>query len=667
MNTRSAVALHISLGACLPVFAWLALNPIGIEAQATHPPYLREMPAVERVKAEIKGTDPMDTAARQAGAFFQFRQIIYDLALNQRRDRNEVTPDEKRLAEAYYAAAYYASQPVEKSLSEQDKPKWVKLRGRYEGNPKFREELFTQFFSASFRTAYFKAIGDMDARVQARQDAEQEAFKEAQAAQAAAGQTGYDDPGTVAARRCIEAGRDPLKCVAEAMGGGLNQMLGVAGVTVKKEQPAGLRMNGEYRGQGSFSMVFTHAMNEYSAVATCNGVSQGGAFNVEMKENQLLIRIQKGATPFVLSFRSDGNLVGSGTIQVTGPVAVGTRHGTRTYSDGSTAPISETVYESRTETCILGLLSPTSAEFAAGAQEVGIGRPLNAIIGTSGSLPTGLRMHGRYAGQAGFDVEFHPESAVLMCQGAEVAHPYTVEKQDQRVVVNIRDGAKPIVLELGPNGKLASSGLIQVKGRKVAGMSNTNEPVFAPVTGTCTLGILSPTQANTENAAAAGAAAARAAYNPSEAARPNTASTPSTATSAAGNAVLSVTGFVTQPGVPNPLGGQSLFLLKESFETVLTNGGFRPAAGIPPIQGWLAACTNGQPVCGQALAGIETHDAGYLKADVNGQAQFPALPSGTYYLFAMTRYNNQPMVWNLQVDLRPGQNSVMLHQQNAAH
>ena len=112
--------LVTSCSGSLTLIGWLAFIPIIAEAQALNPPYLSEMPTVERVKREIQGADPMDTAARQAGAFAQLRQIIYDLALSQRRDRNEVTSDEKRLADAYYAAAYYASQPIEKSLSNSD-------------------------------------------------------------------------------------------------------------------------------------------------------------------------------------------------------------------------------------------------------------------------------------------------------------------------------------------------------------------------------------------------------------------------------------------------------------------------------------------------------------------------------------------------------------------
>ena len=51
-----------------------------IRAQATNPSYLSQMPSVERVKAEIKGSDPVDTSARQIGAFQRLQDIINTLA-----------------------------------------------------------------------------------------------------------------------------------------------------------------------------------------------------------------------------------------------------------------------------------------------------------------------------------------------------------------------------------------------------------------------------------------------------------------------------------------------------------------------------------------------------------------------------------------------------------
>ena len=72
------------------------------QAQATNPPYLSQYPSAARVKAEIKGTDAMDTAARQMGAFWQLQKIIETLS-GLRWARNELTPAEGRLLGEYRA------------------------------------------------------------------------------------------------------------------------------------------------------------------------------------------------------------------------------------------------------------------------------------------------------------------------------------------------------------------------------------------------------------------------------------------------------------------------------------------------------------------------------------------------------------------------------------
>jgi hypothetical protein len=49
--------------------------PHAVVAQSLNPPYLSQMPSVARVKADIKGSDPIDTSARQMGAFWQRHQL----------------------------------------------------------------------------------------------------------------------------------------------------------------------------------------------------------------------------------------------------------------------------------------------------------------------------------------------------------------------------------------------------------------------------------------------------------------------------------------------------------------------------------------------------------------------------------------------------------------
>src|SRR5687767_12455927 len=80
-----------------------------VAAQST-PASISQFPSVDRVKIELKGADPMDTAARQMGAFWQLQQIIKQMT-GLRWTRNQLTPEEKRLIGDYSAAYQAAGQP----------------------------------------------------------------------------------------------------------------------------------------------------------------------------------------------------------------------------------------------------------------------------------------------------------------------------------------------------------------------------------------------------------------------------------------------------------------------------------------------------------------------------------------------------------------------------
>ncbi len=642
MKTKPAFLVRVSSRACRHLICCAALMTIAVKAQALDPAYLSEMPSVERVKAEIQGADPMDMAARQAGACFQLRQIVYDLALNQRRDRSEVTPDEKRLADGYYAAAYYAAQPIDKSISEQDKPKWFKLQNRYNMNPTFREELFSKFFSAAFRTAYFKAIGEMDGRVQKRLDDEQKAFKEAQAQEKLrAKQEAADFQYEREVARCFAAGRPVIECVTEVWGKAFSEVVAIANPALKeKTPPPGLRLNGDYSGQAGFGLAF----HSNSASVKCGDlVPEPRDYVLQTKGNQVVVTVQSDPTPIVLALTSDGKLAGSGPTEVKGRIIVGysTQQTTQNkqiqeyeryqYNPGSVsrdafgnlqaavpATVSVPIYKPKTERCNIVVLSPSAAR---APSPEGVPGFLGALFPDPSAKklpqpPAGLRLNGQYENPGGLGIEFRSGFATVGCAEVAVVNPYAVEQRDTGVVVTVQNQPKPLVFALGPDGTLNGSGPAQISGRTIGVTQDSNDPiVYQARTVTCNTAILKPSPERI-GPAEAGAAAARAAYNqPSVAvkpnaalapAKPNSAAAPTTARSTAGNAVLSVaSGFANGPGNVNPIARLSLLLLRTSLETVLTNGGVRPPPGMSVIQAWIGACSSGQPSCHQALDGIE--------------------------------------------------------------
>jgi tetratricopeptide (TPR) repeat protein len=130
------------------------------------PAYLSEMPSVERVKAEIRGKDRLDTAARQMGAFWQLRRII-ELLAGPRIYRG-ATPDENRLIGAYNNGYASVAQPIERTLPRSDRPAWFDLHTKYELDAAFREELLNRFFSQRFRDTFRQAVAQEIARQRAR-------------------------------------------------------------------------------------------------------------------------------------------------------------------------------------------------------------------------------------------------------------------------------------------------------------------------------------------------------------------------------------------------------------------------------------------------------------------------------------------------------------------
>lgn len=53
------------------------------------------------------------------------------------------------------------------------------------------------------------------------------------------------------------------------------------------------------------------------------------------------------------------------------------------------------------------------------------------------------------------------------------------------------------------------------------------------------------------------------------------------------------------------------------------------------------------------------------RGDTTGKAILPGVPPGIYYLLVSIRINNQPILWDVKVDLKSGANSLTLDPQNA--
>jgi hypothetical protein len=105
--------------------------------------------------------------------------------------------------------------------------------------------------------------------------------------------------------------------------------------------PPGLRLAGMYTGQSGFRIEF----REDSATVECGEAHVAQPYVVQDANGQISVRIQNGAAPVALSLQSNGTLVGSGTIDVTGRLVTGSTENALTYA-------------ARNARCTIGTLSP---------------------------------------------------------------------------------------------------------------------------------------------------------------------------------------------------------------------------------------------------------------------------------------------------------------------
>jgi hypothetical protein len=71
-------------------------------------------------------------------------------------------------------------------------------------------------------------------------------------------------------------------------------------------------------------------------------------------------------------------------------------------------------------------------------------------------------------------------------------------------------------------------------------------------------------------------------------------------------------------------------------------------------------------VAERAQAAIKQHAVQTVSTDFSGKAQFTDIKPGNYYITGLSGTRGGFAVWNLPVEVKAGQNSVLLDQNNAA-
>ncbi len=261
---RSRIATSIMIAALLSQVC--ALN--WVMAQNLNPPYLSEMPTVDRVMHAMQTTDPRETAQRQIGAFYQLMEIMN--ALSGSREFRGLLPDEARIMQMYNVAKYNIAQAADKiypgpagttfKFSEQNPYHYSRWDRRFgvEGIATFK-----LFFSPALQAEFQKIVAGDNERRQAKNDS----YKGPAQGTTATQPTGEITPGSKAEmRRCIESGRSQRNCFSEVMSNGMDQ---IYGLSLKMPSAPGPRLTGDYSGSGGLRLIF----QPEKVTAVCHEVS----------------------------------------------------------------------------------------------------------------------------------------------------------------------------------------------------------------------------------------------------------------------------------------------------------------------------------------------------------------------------------------------------------
>jgi hypothetical protein len=506
--------------------AVILLTRSDLAAQALNPPYLREMPPVERVMSDQQTADSTETAARQMGALLQLKKMIEDAAGPRFFDRRVgLTPDETRIRQDYYTAYYRISQ------SKEEYKKFTAMRG-YDIDPRFRDELFKRYFSPAFRAQTENANAAANGRMQARLQADKQAA-EAMMKGPSSPAPGVNQPNVArtqaaiavrptppknaeerAMRRCISSGRLPATCTGNQLLSAFGQMVGQVLPSAAKRPPPGPEIAGVFEGAGGWRLDFIDG----GVLVNCSVLAPDQhSYTFDFKNNRAAIVIDTTPRPLVLTLGPDGTtMIGPGPVVLDGVIVTGYDSGLRDASGRSvdaatatgpvydntgqrvsrTANTGHATFGAKRVTCPALSLSSKGAGVGIQTMQTDLLKSLFNDGDKGPPTPPGIRMHGIFAASTGFSVQFFPESVIVGCgPDSARAYPYAVSADGTRAGIKIDAPDHPLTLAFASNGSLdPGSGSYQVHGRIVVGQNSDGDFTFAPLEQTCNLGLLAPSK-----------------------------------------------------------------------------------------------------------------------------------------------------------------------------
>ncbi len=500
-------------------------------ARSTDPAYLADMPSVDRVKSEVKGSDATDTMARQVAVFTSLLQYL-DRMKSARSIRAPYTPDEQTVMNAYRLASYQITQDYGKSHTAAEAKAFEGQHWKYEMGD--ADKWARQLMGQQANTAYSGALSNLSAGAKKHYDEEMRTYEEATKRQKEAAKNPGGGPedhyakdaGSVAVRHCIESGRSEMECLGEGMKIGFNDLMGGdIQETIVGKIPTGLRLTGVYSGNG-FSLNFRQ---DFVYVFCGTLLPEPRTYTVDRSGMQVSVNIPISNPPLTLSYRTDGSLTGQGrTIEVAGEVPAGGGNASTTYEmqthttttqrqidaadvgnynadqvhqngmeysvdqqTTSTGWAPTTTYQRprtvpKTEHCAVGTLPATTESVKTAAL---LTQVLGSKASKSANSAPGLRLNGKYAAPGGLKIEFRDDSATLECGESFNSEAYEVLRENGQMIVKFQNNTGPLSLILQPNNTLTGSGEIEVTGRKVFQAAGGGLD-YTPRNARCSLGTM---------------------------------------------------------------------------------------------------------------------------------------------------------------------------------
>jgi hypothetical protein len=420
---------HVAFGliVLLPLFGPICGGLLAQTSPASD--YTAALPSVEKVKAQLEGTDPTDTIARQV-AVFTYLQTYITRIRDAREYGGPFTPGEQKLMTDYALAGYQLSQDFSKTHSPAEVKAFQQIEGRYEINNAL--DWIKQLEGQQAADTYRGTEASLAQSYKQHEDRLQQQMKQDQGGSRSsiAGDPVLDPTGMFARaeanrekdpelRRCLELGGTLDACEGVgALEGMANVLMPFAGKPDPNAPPpvAGVVLIGNYHSRSQLpSLSFGSGS---ATLRDCGSlVADNHDYTLRKTGSTVQLALTNEPEPIVVTLQPDGTLTGPGSVLVKGRIITGYTTTTKQVMvDGAPAaaqgyycngPCSTTTsvpnFAPKVERCTIGAMAFTPPK-AATSPKTGVG--FLEILSTSTPLAAGFRMTGRYAGASGLTLEF---------------------------------------------------------------------------------------------------------------------------------------------------------------------------------------------------------------------------------------------------------------------